>query len=610
MASGDARPMPQKNVAYRVTFPLFSNTGTLVTGAAGLDSEVSKDAGTFADCTNEATEIATSSGMYYLDLTSTEMNADTVTIIVKTSTTDARTTPIILYPEEAGDVRVNVTQISGDGTAADNAEAFFDGTGYAGTNNVIPLVTTTTTATNLTNAPTAGDFTATMKTSISTAATSSLNSYDPPTRAELTSDVSTLATAANLTTLTGKVDVIDGIVDSILVDTAEIGAAGAGLTALASAANLATVDSNVDAILVDTGTTVPAQISALNNISTAQVNAEVDTALADIHLDHLLAADYDPASKPGVSTALLNEMVGNDGGVSQFTANALELAPSGTGASAASIVAAMFTTNTGETEASAVAGSAVYEIVQNAGGGSAPSAADIRAEIDSNSTQLAAIVADTNELQADWVNGGRLDTILDARASQTSVDDVPTNSELTTALSGLATASALATVDGNVDDILTDTGTTIPAQISALNNISTAQVNAEVDSALADYDGPTNTEMVARTLPAADYATSANLATVDTVVDTIAAGLIVVDGLVDTLIAQLTGSRGEPSPGAPPASASLGVKVDWLYAITRNGESVTASLQTIYADDGTTPLTKATVADNGTTFTRAELVAP
>lgn len=38
----------------------------------------------------------------------------------------------------------NATQISGDATAADNAESFFDGTGYAGTNNVIPTVTTLT----------------------------------------------------------------------------------------------------------------------------------------------------------------------------------------------------------------------------------------------------------------------------------------------------------------------------------------------------------------------------------------------------------------------------------------------------------------------------------
>lgn len=49
-----------------------------------------------------------------------------------------------------------------------------------------------------------------------------------------------------------KVDTIDGVVDAILVDTAEIGAAGAGLTVLASAANLATVDTVVDAIKVQT----------------------------------------------------------------------------------------------------------------------------------------------------------------------------------------------------------------------------------------------------------------------------------------------------------------------------------------------------------------------
>lgn len=49
-------------------------------------------------------------------------------------------------------------------------------------------------------------------------------------------------------------------------------------------------------------------------------------------------------------------------------------------------------------------------------------------------TTIPAIVADTNELQTDWVNGGRLDLILDARASQTSVDDVPTALENADAL--------------------------------------------------------------------------------------------------------------------------------------------------------------------------------
>jgi hypothetical protein len=126
MASTDARPVPQKNVAYRVTFPIFDADGDLVTGATGLDSEVSKDGGTFADCTNEATEIATNSGMYYLDLTSTEMNADTVAIIVKTSSSGAKTTPIVIYPEEAGDVRVNVTQVNGTTQTAGDLAALIN----------------------------------------------------------------------------------------------------------------------------------------------------------------------------------------------------------------------------------------------------------------------------------------------------------------------------------------------------------------------------------------------------------------------------------------------------------------------------------------------------
>jgi hypothetical protein len=99
MASTDARTFPLKGVAYRVTFPIFDADGDLVTAAASLDSEISKDQGAFTDCTNEAVEIATSSGMYYLDLTATEMNADTVAIIVKTTTSGAKTTPMVFYPD-------------------------------------------------------------------------------------------------------------------------------------------------------------------------------------------------------------------------------------------------------------------------------------------------------------------------------------------------------------------------------------------------------------------------------------------------------------------------------------------------------------------------------
>lgn len=208
---------------------------------------------------------------------------------------------------------------------------------------------------------------------------------------------------------------LDTIIDDILVDTGttlqaeldgiqadtediqtQIGVAGAGLTAVASAASLATLtayvdtevaailaDTNelqtdwtnggrldliVDAILEDTGTTLQAELDGIQadteDIQTrlpaalvggridatidatgleagalALINTEVDTALTDIHLDHLLAATYDPASKPGAADALLNELVENDGGVSRYTANALEQAPTGGSAPTAAAIA-------------------------------------------------------------------------------------------------------------------------------------------------------------------------------------------------------------------------------------------------------------------------------
>lgn len=97
MAASDADPTPVRAVAYRVTFPMYSSAGVLLTGAAGLDAEVSLDGGAFADCTNESTEIG-ATGFYYLDLTAAEMTADTVLVNPKTSTSGAAVPAIIMYP--------------------------------------------------------------------------------------------------------------------------------------------------------------------------------------------------------------------------------------------------------------------------------------------------------------------------------------------------------------------------------------------------------------------------------------------------------------------------------------------------------------------------------
>ncbi len=98
----NALPYPVYGAPWTVVFPLLDADGDLVTGGGGdtPDSEVSKNGDTFADCSNEMTEIATASGMYYLILTATEMTADIVTVICKTATAGTKTTPIVLYPRK------------------------------------------------------------------------------------------------------------------------------------------------------------------------------------------------------------------------------------------------------------------------------------------------------------------------------------------------------------------------------------------------------------------------------------------------------------------------------------------------------------------------------
>jgi len=108
------------------------------------------------------------------------------------------------------------------------------------TNVTVPTVTTTTTATNLTNAPTSGDLTATMKASVNTEADSALTDYDAPTNTEMeartiaaadyvvtTDTIAGVTTATNLTnaptsgdfTATMKASVNTEVVDVLTIDT-------------------------------------------------------------------------------------------------------------------------------------------------------------------------------------------------------------------------------------------------------------------------------------------------------------------------------------------------------------------------------------------------------
>ncbi len=99
--------------------------------------------------------------------------------------------------------------------------------------------------------------------------------------------------------------------------------------------------------------------------------------------------------------------------------------------------------------------------------GTAPTAAENRAELDSNSSQLAAIAADTSEVKGDLEDGGRIDLLIDA---------IPTTAMRGTDSS--ATAVDLATAQADLDIITGADGVNLlsatQASVDAIETIAAA----------------------------------------------------------------------------------------------------------------------------------------
>lgn len=87
-------------------------------------------------------------------------------------------------------------------------------------------------------------------------------------------------------------------------------------------------------------------------------------------------------------------------------------------------------------------------------------------------TEIAAILADTNELQTDWANGGRLDLLLDGAASA--------GDPWTTTLPGSYSGSQAGKI---LSDILTDTGTTLQAELDGIQ-ADTEDIQSRLPAAL------------------------------------------------------------------------------------------------------------------------------
>lgn len=103
-------------------------------------------------------------------------------------------------------------------------------------------------------------------------------------------------------------------------------------------------------------------------------------------------------------------------------------------------------------------------------------------------TEVAAILADTNELQTDWVNGGRLDLLIDAIKAKTDnlpadpADDSDIDTQLATIAGYLDTemAATLAAVDTEVAAIKAKTDN-LPASPAAVGSAMTLDLTQALD---------------------------------------------------------------------------------------------------------------------------------
>lgn len=590
-------PYPIKNARFSVVIPYLDADGD-PTDPTTPDTELSGDAGSFADAAEEATTITGSNGVAYITLTGAETNYSAVVLAAKVAS-GPKATLMLISPRNLAIVGSGTLSAgsAGGGTlgtilAYDLTGCFIrttGGTGGGGTggaNNQARRIITytistgaftvspnweTTPSTDTTydillpegvtlgmlralNPTTAGrtldvssggeaglDWsnigspttsqtlsgttvgTATVAGTVNALAagviTAASIANDAITAAKVAADVTTeiqsgLATAAALDAVDNFLDTeiadiqarlpaalvsgrMDASVGAMAANVMTAAAAAADLTTelqsgLATAANLATVAGYIDTEIADIQSRLPAAlVSGRIDASVGAMAANVVTAaaIADAAIDRAtfavdtgLLTIRSNTAQAGASGSITLDASASS--VNDFYLNDLIFLTGGTGAGQAryitgyngttkvATVSTWATTPDSTTTFAVLPGDAIP-------GATAPTAAAIRAEMDSNSTQLAklgtpagasisadiaALQTDTNDIQTRLpaaLVSGRMDASVEAMANNVltaaainadAITAAKLAADVATELqSGLATAASLATVAGYLD---------------------------------------------------------------------------------------------------------------------------------------------------------------
>lgn len=323
-------------------------TGAPKTGdAANISAQISLD-GAATNATNDAapTELdATDApGVYLFDMTQAETNADLMIVAPKSSTSGVVLRPVIIYTEPelrslAADQAVNVTKINGTAQTAGDLAARIPAALVGGRMDA-------SVGAQAVNADSAGVTEILTRVPDATAGASGGLAIVGSVMGKSAATLAAADVSGNLPADV-KAQTVNADSAGVTALTATVGAAGAGLTAIPAIATVTNL-TNLPAAAATAAELlkVPKSDSNVswNATALAAINEAVDTALntaipgsptADSINERVVAIDAYGAP-PSVATmvatvAKVEAMLVADGGVSQFTANALELAPTGAG---------------------------------------------------------------------------------------------------------------------------------------------------------------------------------------------------------------------------------------------------------------------------------------
>ena len=379
---------------------------------------------------------------------------------------------------------------------------------------------------------------------------------------------------------------VPGALYTRVAQTGDAYAAVNGLTIPTAAQIRTEIDSNstqLIAILQDTGTTLDGKLDTI----AGYLDTEIAAILANTGttLDGKIDAIDTVVDAIRAVTDNLADTMEDDGGTQRFTANALEQAPSDTGGDASAANQATIITHLNDIKGTGfVKDTHSQPQCLTGAGGSAPTVQEIRAEFDTNSTQMAVLIARLTAARAGYLDKLNVaGTLAHSDAANIYKADI---SALATGVALAAVKTVVDTVQGKTDNLSAD-----PADQSLIEAAITS-AHGTTDTLLGTIAGYLDTEIT--TILTATGTTIPDLITALNIPD----AATIADAVLDDVLTDLSDNSLNSGQSITLRKAARALFNRFYREVTQ-----TATMQTVKNDSGAT-VAAMQVSDDGTTQTK------